>query len=65
MAIAVVGVGAVLYLAGLTAVLLWVRGLQRRGVADPGSAGEWYLLAATIGLPIALPLAFTVLSALR
>jgi hypothetical protein len=65
LAIGVVGVTAVLYLAGLTAVRAWVGGLQRRRVADPRAARDWYLLAATIGLPIAGLLAFTIVSALR
>jgi hypothetical protein len=61
----VVGVGSVLYVVGLSAVRAWVGGLQRRRVADPRAARDWYLLAATIGLPIALLLAFTLVSALR
>ncbi len=64
-AIGVVALGAVLYVAGLTAVLAWVGGLQRRRVADARAARDWYLLAATIGLPIAPLLAFTVVLALR
>jgi len=61
----VVGVGAVLYVAGLSAVLAWVRRLQARRVADGRAARDWYLLAATIGLPVAFLLAFTMISALR
>jgi hypothetical protein len=61
----VVGLGAVLYVGGLTAVLAWVSGLRRRGVADAIAARDWYLLAAVVGLPIAPLLAFTVVSALR
>ena len=64
-AIGVVAIGATLYVAGLTAVRAWVDGLQRRRVADPRAARDWYLLAATIGLPIAGLLAFTIVSALR
>lgn len=60
-----VGLGSILYVAGLTAVRAWVGGLQRRRVADPRAARDWYLLSATIGLPIALLLAFTLVSALR
>ncbi len=56
---------AILYVAGLSAVLAWVRRLQRRRVADARAARDWYLLGATIGLPIALLLAFTTVSALR
>lgn len=61
----VLGLGAALYVAGLTAVLVWVSGLRRRGVADPRAARDWYLLAAGVGLPIAPLLAFTLVSALR
>jgi hypothetical protein len=65
LALQVVALGAVLYLGGLTAVLAWVRGLQRRGLADGTAARDWYLLAGVVGLPIAPLLAFTLLSALR
>lgn len=65
LAIGVVGLAAILYVCGLTAVHAWVGGLQRRRVADPRAARDWYLLAATIGLPIAGLLAFTLVSALR
>jgi hypothetical protein len=61
----VLGLGAALYVGGLTAVLAWVSGLRRRGVADPRAARDWYLLAAAVGLPIAPLLAFTLVSALR
>ncbi|MEO8638506.1 MAG: hypothetical protein ABI458_01170 [Chloroflexota bacterium] len=61
----VLGLGAVLYLGGLSAVLAWVSGLRRRGVADGIAARDWYLLAAAVGLPIAPLLAFTLVSALR
>jgi hypothetical protein len=61
----VLGLGAVLYLGGLSAVLAWVSGLRRRGVADGIAARDWYLLAAVVGLPIAPLLAFTLVSALR
>ncbi|MGZ6299599.1 MAG: hypothetical protein ACXWMN_03785 [Candidatus Limnocylindria bacterium] len=65
LALGVLGLGAVLYVAGLSAVLAWVRGLRRRGIADGTAARDWYLLAAVVGLPIAPLLAFTLLSALR
>ncbi len=65
MALGVVAVSAVLYVAGLSAVLAWVLRLQARRVADGRAARDWYLLAATIGLPVALLLAFTMVSALR
>lgn len=61
----VLGLGAVLYVAGLSVVLAWVSGLRRRGVADGIAARDWYLLAAAVGLPIAPLLAFTLVSALR
>jgi hypothetical protein len=61
----VLGLAVVLYLGGLSAVLAWVSGLRRRGVADAIAARDWYLLAAAVGLPIAPLLAFTLVSALR
>ncbi len=64
-AVGVLGLGVVLYLVGLSAVLAWVTGLRRRGVADATAARDWYLLAAAVGLPVAPLLAFTLVSALR
>jgi len=61
----VVGVGALLYVSGLSAVVVWIRRLRRRRLGDPTAAREWYLLAAVLGAPIALLLAFTLVSALR
>jgi hypothetical protein len=61
----VLGLGVVLYLGGLSAVLAWVSGLRRRGMADGIAARDWYLLAAAVGLPVAPLLAFTLVSALR
>jgi len=61
----VVGVGALLYVGGLSAVVAWLRRLRRRRLGDPAAAREWYLLAAVLGAPIALLLAFTLVSALR
>lgn len=61
----VVGVAAVLYAVGLTGVLWWTTGLQRRGVADGRAARDWYLLAGAVGLVVAPLLAFTLVSALR
>ena len=61
----VVGLAAVLYAVGLSAVRWWTIGLQRRGVADAGAARDWYLLAAALGLVIAPLLSFTLVSALR
>jgi hypothetical protein len=64
-AIGVVALAAVLYVAGLSAVRWWTRGLLRRGVADARAARDWYLLVAGLGLLAAPLLAFTTLSALR
>ena len=64
-AIGVAAMAAVLYVAGLSAVLWWVAGLRARRVADARAARDWYLLAAGMGLPVAPLLAFTLLSALR
>lgn len=64
-ALGVLGLGVVLYVVGLSAVLAWVAGLRRRGVADATAARDWYLLAAVVGLPVAPLLAFTLVSALR
>lgn len=64
-ALAVLGLAVALYVSGLSAVLAWVSGLRRRGVADPRAARDWYLLAALVGLPVTPLLAFTLVSALR
>jgi hypothetical protein len=64
-AVGVLGLAALLYVAGLSTVLAWVGGLRRRGVADGTATRDWYLLAAVIGLPVAPLLAFTLVSALR
>ena len=64
-AIGVVGLAAVLYVTGLSAVHWWTTGLRRRGVADARAARDWYLLAGGLGLLIAPLLAFTLVSALR
>lgn len=63
--VAVVGLAAVLYVVGLTAVRWWTGGLRRRGVADERAARDWYLLSAGIGLLVAPLLAFTLISGLR
>ena len=65
LALAVLGLGAALYVAGLSGVLAWTRGLRRRGLADARAARDWYLLAAAVGVPAAPLLAFTLVSALR
>ena len=64
-AVAVVGLAALLYVAGLTAVRWWTNGLRARGVADERAARDWYLLAGALGLLVAPLLAFTLVSALR
>ena len=64
-ATAVLGLAAILYVSGLTAVLLWIGRLRARRLADPRAARDWYLLAATLGVPVTLLLAFTLVSALR
>jgi hypothetical protein len=61
----VIGLGAILYIAGLSAVLAWVSRLRARRLADARAARDWYVLAAIIGLPASLLLAFTIVSALR
>ena len=63
--VAVLGLAALLYVAGLSGVVAWVGGLRRRGVADGAAARDWYLLVALVGLLIAPLLAFTIVSALR
>jgi hypothetical protein len=64
-AVGVVGLAALLYVAGLSAVRWWTTGLRRRGVADARAARDWYLLAGGLGLLAAPLLAFTLVSALR
>lgn len=64
-AIGVVGLSAVLYVIGLSAVRWWTASLRRRGVADGRAARDWYLLAGGLGLLVAPLLAFTLLSGLR
>jgi len=61
----VLGLGAALYVIGLSGVLAWVNGLRRRGLADAVAARDWYLLVALVGLLAAPLLAFTLVSALR
>jgi hypothetical protein len=63
--VGIVGVAALLYVGGLSAVRWWTGGLVRRRVADGAAARDWYLLAAGLGLLIAPLLAFTLVSALR
>jgi hypothetical protein len=64
-AVSVLLLASALYVVGLSGVLAWTGGLQRRGVADARSARDWYLLAALVGLLVAPLLSFTILSALR
>ena len=63
--VATLGVAALLYVTGLTAVLAWTRSLLQRRLADAVSARDWYLLAAAVGVLAAPLLAFTVVSAFR
>jgi hypothetical protein len=63
--VAVIGLAAVLYVAGLSAVRWWTAGLRTRGVADDRASRDWYLLAAALGLLAAPLLAFTLVSGLR
>jgi hypothetical protein len=63
--VAVVGLAAVLYVTGLSAVRAWSNGLRRRGLSDAAAARDWYLLAAGLGLLVAPLLAFTIVSAVR
>lgn len=65
LAVGVLALAGLLYVGGTSAVLAWVSGLRRRGVADGTAARDWYLLAALVGLPVAPLLAFTLVSALR
>lgn len=64
-AVGVVGLAALLYVAGLSAVRWWTTGLGRRGMADARAGRDWYLLAGGLGLLAAPLLAFTLVSALR
>lgn len=64
-AIGVLLLAAAVYVIGLSGVRAWTTGLQRRRVADPRSARDWYVLAAGLGLIVAPLLAFTLVSALR
>lgn len=64
-AVGVVGLAALLYVAALTAVRWWTRGLQRRGVANARAARDWYLLVAVLGLLASPLLAFIIASGLR
>lgn len=65
LALGSIGLAAVLYVAALSAVLAWVGGLRRRGVANAAAARDWYLLTGLIGLVIMPLLAFTLVSAFR
>lgn len=64
-AVAVVGLAAILYVGGLSAVRWWTAGLRGRGLADARAARDWYVLAAVLGMPVAALLAFTLVSGLR
>ena len=64
-AVGVVGLAAVLYVGGLSAVRWWTGGLRRRALAEASAARDWYLLAGGMGLIVAPLLSFTLVSALR
>lgn len=64
-AIGVAALSGILYVAALTGVRRWTRGLVQRGVADPRAARDWYVIVAVLGLAVAPMLAFTLASALR
>ena len=65
LAVATLVTAALLYVMALSAVLWWVGGLRRRGLADARTARDWYLLAAAVALPASPLLAFTLVSAFR
>jgi hypothetical protein len=62
--LAVIGLGTVLYVALLSAVVAWAARLRRVPGSDPAAGRDWYLVAGTIGVVIAPLLAFTVLAGL-
>jgi hypothetical protein len=62
--LAVIALGAILYVALLSVVVAWAARLRRLPGADPAAGRDWYVVAATVGLVIAPLLAFTVLAGL-
>lgn len=60
----VIGLGAVLYVTLLSAVVWWSARLTDRPGADPNGGRDWYIVAALVGVVIAPLLAFTILAAL-
>lgn len=53
-----------LYVALLSAVVLWSNRLAHRPGADPNGGRDWYIVAALVGVVIAPLLAFSVLAGL-
>jgi hypothetical protein len=62
--LAVITLGAVLYVGLLTLVVAWTSRMSRRPGAEAVSGRDWYLVAAVVGVVIAPLLAFTILAAL-
>jgi hypothetical protein len=62
--VSVIGLGAVLYVALLSAVVWWSARLAQRPGSDPTGGRDWYIVAALVGVVIAPLLAFTILAAL-
>lgn len=62
--LAVIGLGAILYVALLSAVVAWSARLRRRPGADEHSGRDWYVVAALVGVVIGPLLAFTILAGL-
>jgi len=60
--LALVGLGAVLYVVLLTAVVFWASRQAARPNADPHGGRDWYIVAALVGLVVAPLLAFTILA---
>lgn len=63
-ALSVIALGAVLYVALLSAVVWWSGRLADRPGSDPNGGRDWYVVAALVGVVIAPLLAFTILAAL-
>lgn len=61
--LSVAPLAAILYVALLSAVVAWSQRLARRPNPEP-TGGDWYLVAAVIGMAIAPLLAFNILAGL-
>jgi hypothetical protein len=64
LALVLVGLSAVLYVALLSLVVAWSARMARRPGVDPASGRDWYLVAAVVGVVITPLLAFTILGGL-